>query len=276
MSWDGKGWRATGSGASWGGGAGKDYGPWRGAWGSRHCGGGARDDAWSGEAWDGDPGEGDWDSTCGDQWFGNPPWGTGRGSRNRKDKSYHNCTYLGCGRHKLPLEDRCSLAILILDLIHVDTGVQIPSMSVAAWKEKACNAFFYILAKTQPSTRIQHMVPRGQKFTLEDAAEALIQMWKALVNDPAQRMKQAEQILQWCLEDQRKIAQEATDKGMEQSVDAIPGAPLPGLGGATMPHNAGTRPLVRSDTNEEYERMKEEHMADEIRIGGNAAKGGRW
>ena len=254
MEWDSKGWRATGSGASWGGGIGKGYGPWRDAWGSRHCEGGAWDDTWSGEAWDGDRGGGDWDSTCGDQWFGNPPWGTGRGSRNKKDKSYHNCTYLGCGRHRLPHEDRCSLASLILELIHDDTGVQIPSMSVAAWKEKACNAFFYLLANTQPSTRIQHMVPRGQKFTLEAAAESMIQMWKVLVNDPAERIGQAVQFLQWCVEDQNKMVKEAVHKGMEDDAEVIPRAPVPGSGAT--PHNAETRPLVRSDTHEELERVK--------------------
>ena len=216
--------------------------------------GGAWDDAWSGEEWDGDWGGGDWDSTSGDQWFGNPPWGTGRGSRNKKEKSYHNCTHLGCGRHRLPHEDRCALAGMILDLIYEDTGIQIPSMSVAAWREKACNAFFFLLANVQPNTRLQQMVPRGQKFTLEAAAEALIQMWKVLVNEPAQRMKQAEQFLQWCVEDQNKMVKEAVDKGMEEDAEVIPGAPLPGSG--AMPHNAETRPLVRSDTNEEFERMK--------------------
>ena len=114
---------------------------------------------------------------------------------------------------------------------------------------------FFLLANAQPSTRLQQMVPRGQKFSLEAAAEGLIQMWKVLINDPAERVKQANQILQWCVEDQDKMVAEAMKRGMEE-VDGIPGAPLPGSGVPAIPHNAGTRPLTRTDTNEEYERMK--------------------
>ena len=154
-----------------------------------------------------------------------------------------------------------------------DTGVQIPNMCVASWREKSCNGFFFLLAKAQPSTRLQQMVPRGDKFTVEAAAEGLIHMWKVLIWEPAERVKQANQILQWCVEDQEKMVAEATKRGMEEVVDAVPGAPLSGSGVATMPNNTGTRPLVRSDTNDEFERMKKKgHMADESRIGRNAAK----
>ena len=273
MTWEGKGWRATGSGASRGGGAAKGYRPWGGAWAKHRCRVGTwDDDAWSGDAWDGDWSGGDWDSTFGDQWFGNPPWGTGHGSRNTKEKSYHNCTHLGSGRHKLPHEDRCSLAGLILDLIWEDTGIVIPSMSLAAWKEKACNAFFFLLAHAQPTTRLQHMVPPGQKFTLEAAAKALVQMWKVLVSDKDERMRQAEQFLQWCVEDQNKMVKEAIHRGMEDDAQVIPGAPLPGSGAT--PHNAETRPLVRSDTNEELEHMKKdlEEMQQKIAAGHRRAE----
>ena len=118
-------------------------------------------------------------------------------------------------------------------------------------------------------------MPRGEKFTLEAAAEGLIQMWKVLIKEPAERVKQANQILQWRVEDQEKMVAEATKRGMEEVVDAVPGAPLSGSGVATMPNNAGARPLVRSDTNDEYERMKKKrHMADESRNGRDAAKDG--
>ena len=89
------------------------------------------------------------------------------------------------------------------------------------------------------------------------AAEGVIQMWKVLINEPAERVKQASQIQQWCVEDQEKMVAEATGRGMEEHVDAVPGALLPGSGVvSTIPNNAGTRPLAHSDTNEEYERMK--------------------
>ena len=111
---------------------------------------------------------------------------------------------------------------------------------------------------------------------MEAAAEGVIQMWKVLIRDPADRVKQANQILQWCVEDQEKMVAQATKRGMEDVVDAVPGAPLSGSGVATMPNNTGTRPLVRSDTNDEFERMKKKrHMADESRFGRDAATNGR-
>ena len=221
---------------------------------------------WGGK-WDGSASEG-WDG--GDGWdVGH--WGRGSGGQTRKEKSFQHCTYLGTGRHRLPLEDRCSLAGLTMNLIYDDTGVHIPNMCVASWREKSCNGFFFLLAKIQPSTRIQQMVPPGHKFTLEAAAEGLIETWKALISEPAERVTQAKQFLQWCVEDQEKMVAEATNRGMEEVVDAVPGAPLSGSVVATMPNNTGSRPLVRSDTNDEYERKKEIHMADERRIGRDAA-----
>ena len=100
------------------------------------------------------------------------------------------------------------------------------------------------------------MVPRGEQFALETAAEGLIQMWKVLIRDPANRVAHANQMLQWCVEDQEKMVAEATKRGMEEVVNAVPGAPLSGSGVATMPNNAGARPLVRSDKNEEFERVQ--------------------
>jgi len=79
-------------------------------------------------------------------------------------------------------------------------------------------------------------------------------MWK-VIKEPAERVKQANQILQWCVQGQEKMVAEAMKRGMEEVVDAVPGAPFSGSGVATMP-NTGTRPLVRSDTNDEFERMK--------------------
>ena len=298
MYWDGqdgKGWKATGSGAGWGGGADKGYGA---AFGKGDCWGSpkgkpwgsGKGDAWGGawslgkaDAWDGGKDAhwgGKWDGS--DAWNGSDAWdsgywGKGRGSKNKKEKNYQNCTYLGMGRHRLPHEDRCALASLTLDLIFEDTGVQIPNIAVASWRERSCNAFFYLLANAQPSTRIQQMVPRGDKFIMEAAAEGLIQMWKVLIREPAERVKQANQILQWCVEDQEKMVVQATKKGMQDVEDAVPGAPFSGSGVATMPNTTGTRPLVRSDTNDEFERMKKKrHMADESRFGRDAGKNGLW
>ena len=45
------------------------------------------------------------------------------------------------------------------------------------------------------------------------AAEGVIQMWKVLINEPAERVKQASQIQQWCVEDQEKMVAEATGRG---------------------------------------------------------------
>ena len=64
-----------------------------------------------------------------------------------------------------------------------------------------------------------------------------------------------EEIILW-LPAQEKMVAEATKRGMEEVVDAVPGAPLSGSGVARMPNNTGTRPLVRSDTNDEFERVK--------------------
>ena len=76
----------------------------------------------------------------------------------------------------MPHEDRCVLAGLVLDLIHEDTGIQIPSMVTASWREVLCNAFFNLLANAQPSSRLQQMVPRNQKFTLELASDGSVHM----------------------------------------------------------------------------------------------------
>ena len=109
------------------------------------------------------------------------------------------------------------------------------------------------------------MVPRGQPFSLEAAAENLIQMWKAMINEPNDRVQYAEKMLQWCLESPSKILKEALTKGMEES-DPVSGAPPPGPGGATMPQNDGKRPLVRSDTNEEFERLKKKKDMWELKV----------
>ena len=81
------------------------------------------------------------------------------------------------------------------------------------------------------------------------------------MQEPAKREEQARLILQWCLEDQEKMVAEAMNKGMEQLVEAVPGAlpqgaPVPGSSAAAMPPAAGTRALVRLSTDEEYERTK--------------------
>ena len=129
------------------------------------------------------------------------------------------------------------------------------------------------------------MVPRGHKFTLEAAAEGVIQMWKVLIPDPGERVKQAHQIQQWCVEDQEKMVAEATSRGMEQHVDAVPGAvpgaapavpgavpgvapraPLPGSGVVSTIPNTATRSLSRVDTNEEYERMKKKRETYQMKL----------
>ena len=158
MSWYsgpgvGKGWGAAGWGSSKG-----DH--WSGGKGDAWAGG--SDDHWT------------WDSTASGEWPPTPSWqgvrrDSGKNKNKEKEKEFRNVTYLGCGRHRLPLEDRCTLAGTILESIFDDTGVQIPTMVVASWKEKTCNAFFYLLAQAQPSTRLQQMVPRDQKFTLEES-----------------------------------------------------------------------------------------------------------
>ena len=153
----------------------------------------------------------------------------------------------------MPHDDRCELAGLTLDLIYQDTCVQIPSMCVSQWKEKSCNAFFFLLTKVQPNTKLKLLVPQTAKFTLEAAAEALIQMWKVMNRDPDEREQQANQILQWCLGDQEKMVEVATQKGMLEVAD--PSAPLSGSGVATMTNNTGARPLVRSGTEEEFDRL---------------------
>ena len=155
----------------------------------------------------------------------------------------------------MPHEDRCSLASAILELILDDTGVQIPTICVASWREKSCNAFFFVLAKVQPSTRILQMVPRGEKFTVEAAADGLMQLWRTLIFEPADRVREANQLLRWCVEDQEEMVAEAVKRGMEEVVDAVPGAPLSGSGVATAPSNTEKRSLSRLNTDEEYQRV---------------------
>ena len=137
----------------------------------------------------------------------------GCGSGGKKEKCYASYTHLGMGRHRLPHEDRCALASLLLDEIAADTSVVIPSMVVASWKEVSCNSFFFLLSNVQPSSRLQQMIPRGQHFSLEAAAEGLIQMWKVLIPEPDHRKEQATKILEWCVQDEEKMVAEAMERG---------------------------------------------------------------
>ena len=92
--------------------------------------------------------------------------------------------------------------------------------------------------------------------------------------DPDEREKQANQILQWCLGDQEKMVEVATQKGMLEVAD--PSAPLSGSGVATMTNNTGTRPLVRSGTEEEFDRLtKTGNNKDESTTGKDATSDGR-
>ena len=88
--------------------------------------------------------------------------------------------------------------------------MQIPSMVVASWSEAHCNAFFYVLAKMQPSSCLQHLVPKhSHGSTLERAAESLFSVWKVLLPTLEQRKEQAFQFLEWWVEDNDKMVQEA-------------------------------------------------------------------
>ena len=70
-----------------------------------------------------------------DPWLDNPAWkGESSGGKNKKEKSYLSCTYLGVGRQRLPHQDRRTLAGLVLDLIFQDTGIQIPMHSSFCWR----------------------------------------------------------------------------------------------------------------------------------------------
>ena len=133
MSWQwysSNGWGSTRDG-SW-------YPAHRSEWG--HDG---RDDGWSGSG------------------FEFTGWVGGRGGK--KEKNYKEYSHLGLGRHKLPHEDRGILASMLFDKIFEDTGIKMPNLAVASWKEPTCNAFFYLLAHAQPSSRLQQMVPRGEQ-----------------------------------------------------------------------------------------------------------------
>ena len=162
MSWpsqSGKGWapengKGSGSAMSWPSQSGKGWAPENDQWGSSQWG---VDQSWgSDSSWGG----GAWESTgSGDAWGhhadrdGNSSSGARGGPR--RWKNYQSYTHLGMGRHRLPHEDRCALACMLLEEIHQDTSVKIPNMVVASWKEVTCNAFFFLLSNTQPSSRLQ-------------------------------------------------------------------------------------------------------------------------
>ncbi len=96
--------------------------------------------------------------------------------------------------------------------------------------------------------------PRNQKFTLEVAAEQLVQVWKVLVSVPAKREKQAGQILRWVLQDEQGKVAEAKRMGMEDVADQAPVAPFSGSPNAKtnagMPLNLKPRVLFRTPTDE--------------------------
>jgi hypothetical protein len=124
-------------------------------------------------------------------------------------------------------------------------------MVVASWKEVSCNSFFFLLSKAQPSSRLQQMIPRGQQFSLEAAAEGLIQMWKEFTPEPAQRKEQATKIREWCVQAEEKMVAEALERGMERNMDQTAGGSLVPGAGAWLPQGARPQAFVRTDTNEE-------------------------
>ena len=99
-----------------------------------------------------------------------------------------------------------------------------------------CNCMFFLLSNAQPSSRLQHMVPRNQKFSLAAVAEGIVQMSKVLISGPAKRQKQASQILERCVQDEEKMVAEGDEKEMEGNSEqgapgsAIAGSPAPGAG----------------------------------------------
>ena len=166
---------------------------------------------------------------------------------------------------------------MMLHRIHEDTGVQIPTVLVSSWKEMTCNAFFYLLVHAQPSSRLQQMVPQGDQFSLESAAEGLFTMWKVFVSDPDQRKEWANEFLRWCLKREDKVVEEAMRKGMEGDIGGgVPPAsgargvpPAPGPCGTSSHAGAGaprTRVLLRQDTEEEYLRLKKKKEIWEMKV----------
>jgi hypothetical protein len=99
------------------------------------------------------------------------------------------------------------------------------------------------------------MIPRGQQFSLEAAAEGLIQMWKEFTPEPAQRKEQATKIREWCVQAEEKMVAEALERGMERNMDQTAGGSLVPGAGAWLPQGARPQAFVRTDTNEEYERV---------------------
>ena len=170
----------------------------------------------------------------------------------KKEKNYKDYSHLGLGRHKLPHEDRGILASLVLEKIFEDTGIKIPNMAVASWKEPTCNAFFYLLAHAQPSLRLQQMVPQGDQFSLESAAEGLFAMWQVFVRDPEQRKVWANEFLSWCIRSEDKVVEEAMRKGMERDIGGgvSPASGVRGLPPAPGPcgtsSHSRTRVLLRT------------------------------
>ena len=80
-----------------------------------------------------------WPTDSGNPWVdchqagGNGDWRAERRVAGKKEKTYASYTYLGSGRHRLPHEDRCALASLVLNRIEWGTGVEIPNIVVAPW-----------------------------------------------------------------------------------------------------------------------------------------------
>eukprot|EP00974_Lingulodinium_polyedra_P116544 11159539-Lingulodinium_polyedra.AAC.1 len=98
------------------------------------------------------------------------------------------------------------------------------------------------------------MVPRSRKFSLEVFAAGVVQMWKVLTIDPAQRQEQASQILEWCVADEVKMVAEAMRRRMEGGTDFAAGGSV--VGGSLVSGASRPRALVRTGTNEEYERVQ--------------------
>ena len=102
-------------------------------------------------------------------------------------------------------------------------------------------------------------------------------MWKVLLSDPDKRKEQAHQLLEWCVQDEKKHVNLALNKGMEVATEQVSGAPISGspMGkvNATQPQSMKPRALARMDTNEEHERVKKQSgdMGCEGALGRDAA-----
>ncbi len=209
-------------------------------------------------------------------------WGQNRESEEKGDK-YKNVTTFGCvGRKPLPLEDRKDVLLaLVPELVPRAT---LSKMAVAAWTAELTMAAFWVLTHTAPKTPLRWLKDDEGNFSVEHAVKVLKCAALSRCSNEEDLKELVDFVTEHSWNGSDKIMQRAVEQGFDpaecldqkqqafiQALTQCGTGPVMGLfpsrwdsrsGGQPGPQAqfgqqaSSTRKLVRSETEEECERLQ--------------------